>query len=71
VCSYRCITSYETPAFESFSLCMMTKNNCLGKSATIPLLPDPAPMTRYRGRPLDHETAEVSAGDSPHCNCHM
>ena len=58
VCSYKCITSYETKAFEAFSQCILQRHNCMGNSASIPLIPDPPPLSSFRGRPLDHETAE-------------
>lgn len=59
VCSYRCITSYETPLFEGFSLCVLQKHNCLGNHAERPLLPAQLPMRRFRGAPLTHEAAEA------------
>ena len=58
VCSYRCITSYETPAFEKFALCILQKHNCLNNAAVIPTLPDPTALPRFRGELLSHETAE-------------
>lgn len=58
VCSYRCITSYETDSFEKFALCILQKNNCMGNSAVMPTTPDPRPITMFRGQPLTHETAE-------------
>jgi len=58
VCSYRCIVSYESPKFEAFSLCVLQKHNCLGNSASRPLLPAIQPMASFRGAPLTHETAE-------------
>lgn len=54
----RCIVSYETPQFEQFALCILQLHNCRGLSAEIPMRPDPAPMTQWRGTPLSHETAE-------------
>lgn len=54
----RCIVSYETPQFEQFALCILQLHNCRGLSAEIPMRPDPAPMTQWRGQPLSHETAE-------------
>lgn len=57
VCAYRCITSYETAEFESFARCILQRNNCMGNSASIPQIPDPAPMTHFRGEPLTHELA--------------
>ncbi|CAN0302917.1 unnamed protein product, partial [Discosporangium mesarthrocarpum] len=58
VCAYRCITSYETPAMEAFSLCVLQRNNCMCNSAQIPALPDPAPLVNFRGKPMDFDTAE-------------
>lgn len=58
VCSYKCITSYETKAFEAFALCILQKNNCMGNKATVPVVPDPAAMGTFRGLPLDEETGE-------------
>jgi hypothetical protein len=58
VCSYRCITSHETPAFEKFALCILQRNNCMNNTATIPTYPDPQPMTMFRNMPLTHELAE-------------
>lgn len=58
VCSYRCIASYESPLLEAFSLCILQKHNCLGLNAQPPALPDPAPMSQFRGLPLTHEAAE-------------
>lgn len=59
VCSYRCITSYESEKFEKFSQCILQRNNCLGNSAKIPLTPDPAPLNTFRGQPLSFETSEA------------
>lgn len=50
--------SYETPQFEQFALCILQLHNCRGLSAEIPMRPDPAPMTQWRGQALTHETAE-------------
>jgi hypothetical protein len=58
VCSYRCITSYESPLFEAFSLCVLQRHNCLNNHAERPLLPALAPMPAFRGAPLTHEVAE-------------
>lgn len=58
VCSYRCIASYESPALEAFSLCILQKHNCLGLDAQIPTAPDPAPMTHFNGAPMTYELAE-------------
>lgn len=58
VCSYRCIVSHESQLLEDFSLCILQKHNCLGKSAEIPALPDPPPMAAFRGENLTHELAE-------------
>lgn len=57
VCQYRCIVSYETPQFEQFALCILQLHNCRGLNAEIPMRPDPAPMTEWRGQSLTHETA--------------
>ena len=58
VCSYRCITSYETKDFEAFALCILQRNNCMNNSASIPVVPDPQPLAVFRGSVLTHETAE-------------
>ncbi|CAM9342803.1 unnamed protein product [Ascophyllum nodosum] len=58
VCAYRCITSYETESMEKFSLCVLQKNNCMGKSAEIPALPDPTVLARFRGQELTHDVAQ-------------
>ena len=58
VCSYRCIVSHESQLLEDFSLCVLQKHNCMGKSAEIPALPDPPPMAAFRGEGLTHELAE-------------
>ena len=50
--------SHESAQLEDFSLCILQRHNCLGKSADIPALPDPPPMRAFRGEPLTHETAE-------------
>jgi len=58
VCSYRCITSHETPAFERFAMCILQKHNCMGNHATVPVYPNPLPMIRFRNEELSFETAE-------------
>eukprot|EP00878_Enallax_costatus_P027242 GHUV01029305.1.p1 GENE.GHUV01029305.1~~GHUV01029305.1.p1 ORF type:complete len:554 (+),score=141.83 GHUV01029305.1:251-1663(+) len=58
VCQYRCIVSYETPRFEQFALCILQLHNCRGLDAQMPTVPDPAPMTSWRGQPMTHEVAE-------------
>lgn len=58
VCQYRCIVSYETPKFEQFALCILQLHNCRGLDAQIPMVPDPAPMTSWRGQPMTHELGE-------------
>ena len=58
VCSYRCITSHETPKFEKFAMCILQKNNCMGNTATAPIYPDPQPMVTFRGETITHEAAE-------------
>ncbi|KAJ7297031.1 hypothetical protein O6H91_15G056100 [Diphasiastrum complanatum] len=58
VCSYRCIASYESPLFEAFSLCVLQKHNCLGLTAEIQMEPNVIPMSRFKGEPLTHLTAE-------------
>lgn len=58
VCSYRCITSYESQLLEDFSLCIIQKHNCFGLTADIPMVPDPAPLATWRGQPMTHELAE-------------
>ena len=49
VAQYRCIASHESALLEDFSLCILQRHNCLGKSAEIPALPDPPPMHAFRG----------------------
>ena len=51
--------SHESQLLEDFSLCILQKHNCLGKSAEIPALPDPPPMASFRGEDLTHELAET------------
>ncbi|GMN33411.1 hypothetical protein TIFTF001_004143 [Ficus carica] len=58
VCNYRCITSYESPNLEAFSLCVLQKNNCLELDAKIPEKPYVPPMAKFRGKGLCHEVAE-------------
>lgn len=58
VCAYRCITSYETKTMENFSLCVLQKNNCMRNSAQIPVQPDPAPLARFRGAAVTHDSAQ-------------
>ena len=58
VCSYKCITSYETKDFEAFALCILQRHNCMKNSASIPVVPNPLPLTQFRGVALTHETAE-------------
>lgn len=58
VCRYRCIVQYESTEFEQFALCILQKHNCLQNKAAIPMSPDPAPMTLFRGEPLTHAVAE-------------
>ena len=58
VCSYLCIASYESSAFQQFSLCILQKHNCLGLSADIPSQPRPQPMATFRGAPMTHDIAE-------------
>lgn len=58
VCSYKCITTYESEIFEKFALCILQKNNCMCNSATIPSYPDPKPLATFRGEPLTVRTAE-------------
>jgi len=59
VCSYRCITSFETPAFEKFVLRILQKHNCMGNSTAVPDTPDPEAKQSFRGDTLTHEVAEV------------
>ena len=59
VCSYLCITSYESSAFEEFSLCILQRHNCLGLTAEIPANPRAQPMETFRGAPMTHELAET------------
>ena len=56
--AYKCITSYESGAFERFAYCILQKNNCMGNSAAIPAYPAPACLASFRGQPLDLETAQ-------------
>jgi len=48
VCSYRCITSHESPNFEKFAYCILQRNNCMGYKALSPSYPNPAPMKTFR-----------------------
>ncbi len=59
VCSYLCISSYESVAFEQFSLCILQRHNCLGLTAEIPSNPRAQPMETFRGAPMTHELAET------------
>jgi len=58
VCTYRCIVTHESPAFEAFSLCILQKHNCLNNSAPIPVYPRPEPLRTFKGKPLTYESAE-------------
>ncbi|GAB2226212.1 hypothetical protein Droror1_Dr00022013 [Drosera rotundifolia] len=58
VCNYRCIASYESPALEAFSLCVLQKHNCLQLDAKIPDRPYVPPMVKFQGSELCHESAE-------------
>lgn len=62
VCSYRCIVSHESPAFEKFAYCILQKHNCMHYSASIPSHPSPEPLTHFRGSgnplPVTFEVAE-------------
>lgn len=58
VCSYRVIASYESPLLEAFSKCILQRHNCLGNSAEIPMVPDPTPLSEFRGAALTWEAAE-------------
>ena len=58
VCTYRCIVTHESPAFEAFSLCILQKHNCLNNSAPIPMYPRPEPLRAFKGKPLTYEAAE-------------
>ncbi|KAL9275657.1 Violaxanthin de-epoxidase, chloroplastic-like protein [Drosera capensis] len=58
VCNYRCIASYESPALEAFSLCVLQKHNCLQLDAKIPVRPYVPPMVKFQGSELCHESAE-------------
>lgn len=59
VCSYLCISSYESAAFEQFSLCILQRHNCLGLTAEIPANPRAQPMETFRGTTMTHELAET------------
>lgn len=59
VAAYRCIVSHESRLFEEFSLCVLTKNRCLGVSAEPPPFPRPRPQAEWRGREMTHELAEA------------
>ena len=59
VAAYRCIVSHESQKFEDFSLCVLTKNRCLGVSAEPPRFPQPRPQARWRGQEMTHELAEA------------
>ncbi|XP_047155041.1 uncharacterized protein LOC124826291 [Vigna umbellata] len=58
VCNYRCIASNESANLESFSQCVLQKNNCLGLEAEIPEKPCVPPMVKFRGQNLSYEMAE-------------
>ncbi|GMY11225.1 violaxanthin de-epoxidase, chloroplastic [Fagus crenata] len=58
VCNYRCICSYESPNLEAFTLCVLQKHNCLELDAKIPEKPRVAPMVKFQGKDLCHDTAE-------------
>ena len=58
VCSYRVIASYESPLFEAFSKCILQRHNCMGNSADIPMVPDPVPLSEFRGAEVSWDTAE-------------
>lgn len=58
VCSYRCITSHETAAFEKFAYCILQRNNCMNNKASVPVYPSPQQLMTFRGEKLDYETAE-------------
>mmetsp|Transcript_9912 Transcript_9912/g.36270 ORF Transcript_9912/g.36270 Transcript_9912/m.36270 type:complete len:550 (+) Transcript_9912:98-1747(+) len=58
VCSYRCITSYESPKFAEFALCNLQKHNCLKNFATRPDKPVVLPMSEFNGEAMTHELAE-------------
>ena len=59
VAAYRCIVSHESRLFEDFSLCVLTKNRCLGVSAEPPRFPQPRPQKGWRGKEMTHEVAEA------------
>ena len=59
VAAYRCIVSHESKLFEDFSLCVLTKNRCLGVSAEPPRFPSPRPQRTWRGQEMNHELAEA------------
>ena len=59
VAAYRCIVSHESKLFERFSLCVLTKNRCLGVSAEPPRFPRPGPQRSWRGQGMTHELAEA------------
>jgi len=58
VCTYRCLTQWESPAFEAFSLCILEKNNCLGNFSAIPTTPTPQVLASFRGEPMSQRSAE-------------
>ena len=46
MCKYRCITSYESPNLEAFSLRVLQKNSCLELAAKVPEKPYVSPMAK-------------------------
>jgi hypothetical protein len=58
VCTYTCLRSYQNREFEYVARCMLHSHNCLGNDAKRPEFPIVKPMTKFRGEPLTHETAE-------------
>jgi VDE lipocalin domain len=57
VTNYRTIVSFESELLESFSRCILTRNNIFGCDATIPTLPKVYPIITFRGKPVTEEIA--------------
>ena len=58
VCSYKCITSYESKKFQSFAYCILQKNNCMENSALIPVYPNPTPLQSFRREKVTWDVAD-------------
>ena len=58
VCSYKCITSYESKKFQNFAYCILQKNNCMNNSAVISIYPNPTPLEKFRSQPVTWDIAD-------------